>query len=426
MMKKQYFMLAVFMVALFAMTAVSSQAAVSKFARIEVTLINQEPDPVAPGNSFDVRFRIENQGSAPAEDVIVKLVTDFPFSVYEDMPEKNIGTIEGSQTDEIGVREKWKLFVDPKAATGESTIEFWYKAKNSVWTKAGDYTLNIRSTDAFLAINEIKTDKNKIIPGTTTKVSFVLENLADNTLQNIKLNLQTYTETVTATGISVNELPFSPIGSGNEKTIRSLSKGEKSSIDFNLFTDADAENKVYKVPYTLVYQDSSGEDYTREGVVGLMVDSVPELSINIDKNNIYSAGAKGNVEIKIVNKGFSDIKFLDVLLEGNEEFEVLSNPDVYIGKLDSDDYETAEYELMINKDVKEKVVLPLNIEYRDANGQLFQKEMPLEIKLFTGEELKKRQNGQSSPLVPIIVVVVVLVAGFFIWRARSKKSKKKA
>lgn len=405
--------------------AVSVNAQLSKFPQITVTLINQEPDPVSPGSTAKMRFRIENEGSKPAEDTEAKLVLKYPFSFYgEEEETKSLGTIAGNQIDELGVREEWELLVDSGAITGEDIVEFWYRIDKGVWTKAGDYTITIRSRDAVLAINEIRTDRENIIPGTMTMVAFVMENLADNTLSDIKLDLDIYSQVTTTTSVTFIELPFTPIGSGNEKTLKKLAPGESSEIVFNLFTDAEAESKAYKVPYTITYSDASGVNFSREGVLGLLVESTPDLSVNIESTEIYKAGTKGKVEIKLVNKGFSDIKFLDILLTETEDFKIISNPEAYIGELDSDDYETAEYTLMVDKDAEDEVILPLQVEYRDANGKLYTKDIPLTLELFTGAELKQRTNGRGFPWGIIILIIIIAAVAYYIYKRKKNKRKK--
>jgi hypothetical protein len=418
--------LTLMIVAMIAFTVLASSAkAISQFPDIVVSMINQEPDPVSPGNTVDVRFRIENQGSDPAKDMQIKLMLDYPFSLYGTEQEvKSIGTVAGDQTGDIGVREKWKILVDPKAITGDQNIEFWYKMNNGEWTKAGDYAVSIRNDRAVLAINQIKVDQDSITPGTKTRVSFVLENMADSAMRDINLNLGILTEITTSTSTTFRELPFTPIGSSNEKTLKSLAAGESNEIFFDLFTDADAASKVYKVPFTLSFSDASGTNFTSEGIVGLVVDSDPQLGVNIEKTEIYSAGAKGVIEFKLVNKGFSEIKFLDIKLSESKDYEILTNPEVYLGKLDSDDYDTADYTLMVSKSAKDSVTLPLQIEYRDANGHLFSKELPLVLKLYSGAELKQRMNGKSSSGWIFIVIIVLAVAGFFIYRKMKKNRKK--
>ena len=59
----------------------------------QVTLLSQDPDPVEPGQVVEVRFKIENDGPATSEDVIVKVLPKSPFIIYGDVAEKNIGKL---------------------------------------------------------------------------------------------------------------------------------------------------------------------------------------------------------------------------------------------------------------------------------------------------------------------------------------------
>ncbi|MBR9699636.1 hypothetical protein GOV09_04225 [Candidatus Woesearchaeota archaeon] len=391
---------------------------------IVVTLINQEPDPVAPGDVVDLRFRIENKGAEPAEEMWVKVIPKFPASIYSDEEEVYIGTVVGGQRDSLGVREKYRLLVDEAAVAGLNTVEFWYKTKFNSWTRAGQYDIEIRERDAVLAINEITTTPQTITPGSTTKVSFRLENLAESLLKDIKLSLEVYSVFATTTTITTAELPFTPIGSGNEKTLRSIGAREAKDVVFDLFTDADAESKVYKVPYILTYTDEPGNNFTRSGVVGLIVDAEPDLSVSIEDTQILSDGAKGTVSIKFVNKGFSDVKFLNVILKETKEFDVLSNQEVYVGNLDSDDFESAEFDLLVQKGGSGDMTLPLQIDYRDANGQLFEKDIDLILPLYSGKELKKRTDDGGNTFGGILIVLVIVAVGIFVYRKYRKKKKR--
>jgi hypothetical protein len=393
--------------------------------KVLVTMVNQEPDPVAPGNTVDVRFRIENMRSEVLQNVEVKVEEQYPFAIYSGDKIQKIGTLAPKQDDETGVMVKFKLVVDKDAAEGENKVEFVYRANGGAWIKPGDFTIEVRERDAVLAINKIETEKEKMIPGTKNKVSFFLENIANSVLKDIKLTLDVKERLATTTSITYNELPFTPIGSGNEKTVDKIDPGKTEDIIFDLFVDSDAESKVHKVPYILSYSDEAGTNFTRNGYLGLMVDAEPDLSINIDSTTIYSSGTKGTIGIKFVNKGFSDVKFLDIILKETDDFEILSNPEVYIGNLDSDDYEAADYELLVSKDASNEIMLPLKVEYRNANGKLYSNSINLRLQLYSGEKLKQRTDGGGNAFVGVIIVVVIIGAGIWFWRWRKKKKKQK-
>ncbi len=392
--------------------------------RIIVTLINQEPDPVGPGGIIDLRFRIENVGSEPAEDMQIKLEAKYPFSVYwSDEKIKSIGTLAGGQRDETGVREKFRLFVDESAATGKNTVEFWYQIKDGPWIKAGDFAVEIRTRQPVLAITAVKTEPEGIVPGSNANVIFALENMADNTLRNIKIELGLLTSVVTSTGISKSELPFSPIGSGNEKTVSSIAPKKSEDVSFSLFIDADAASQAYKIPYVLHYDDSTGANFTRSGVIGLIVDAKPELSANMEETEIFGAGQKGAVRILFVNKGFGDIRFLDVHLKGSSSYDILSSDQAYIGNLDSDDFESAEFTLLLSNGARDSVMLPLTITYRDANGKEYTRDETLSLPIYSGAALKQRTGSNGNAFTGIIITLAIVGIGIILYRRHQKKKK---
>src|SRR3989338_3713608 len=69
---------------LFAVSVNAAAQSTQKPARtsqIEVTLINQEPDPAEPGNYVDARFKLDNNGSEEARNVEVEILPEYPFSL---------------------------------------------------------------------------------------------------------------------------------------------------------------------------------------------------------------------------------------------------------------------------------------------------------------------------------------------------------
>ena len=65
--------------------SIVSGARIGDSARVEVTLISQEPDPAEPGQVLDVRFKIENLGGGGTEDIVFEIfitphTTDYVFN----------------------------------------------------------------------------------------------------------------------------------------------------------------------------------------------------------------------------------------------------------------------------------------------------------------------------------------------------------
>mgnify|MGYP001565180720 CR=1 FL=1 len=66
--------------------------------QVKVSLQSQTPDPVKPGEIATVKFKVENDGAATADDVIIRIIPQSPFCIYSGAAEKNIGKIRTTKT----------------------------------------------------------------------------------------------------------------------------------------------------------------------------------------------------------------------------------------------------------------------------------------------------------------------------------------
>ena len=207
------------------------------------------------------------------------------------------------------------------------------------------------------------------------------------------------------------------------RAVSSIDPKDSVSVDFDLFVDPDAESKIYKVPLRLQYSDLLRKNYSKTLTVALVVGDEPDLSIYVDSSTIYTAGNTGEITVKIVNKGLTNIKFLNVNLDKASGYRLLSADNVYIGNIDSDDYETVDFKLSVEDTASKSLVLPLSIEYKDANNKNYKSKVNLELPLYTSSEARKLGLVQSSNSSIFIIVIIVAIVGFFgyrIWRKRKK------
>jgi len=389
-----------------------------------VTYMSQDPDPVEPGGYVELKFKVENEGTEAAEDVQVEILPEYPFSL--DAGEgavKSIGIIRGRQTGSDAFIVKFKLKVDKDAVAGDNTIDVRYNSDKTGWIKMEDNIVNVRSQFAILAIDDVKSDPEMIKPGEIAKVTITLENMADALLKDIKINLLLYKATHGTAVVVYEEKPFTPIGSSNEKTLSNLERGKKADIVFNLMADPDAEADVYKIPLTITYVDNTAKNYTiDDSLIGLVIGDTPELVTFIEESTIKSEKTSGDITIKFINKGTGDIKFLYATLSESDKYEITSPEQVYVGNIDSDDYETADYKIYLENSKNGDVKLPLRIEYRDANNNLYKKNLELPLKIISAK-MSGEGNG-GSKVVGFIIIAVIVVAGIFFYKRWKKKKKK--
>ncbi len=415
-MKKIAYLILFIVAAGFAIAAVNTEY-YGKSPKISVSLASQDPDPVEPGKIVELSLKLENQGTL-ADDVEFEIIPEYPFSLLPgEVALRNVGTLGTSQNTDRAVFVKYKLRVDQNAVDGNHEIKVRYKTGAfESWNTIEDLTVKVQSHDAILSVEKIVTTPDIIAPGSKTKLGISLKNYATSMLKDVKVTLEV--------GESGDEgTPFSPLGSTNEKVISVIDAQSTLLLEFDLLADPDAKSKTYKVPLKIQYSDVINKNYSKTNTIALVVGVEPDISVYIDTTSIYSSGSTGDLSIKIVNKGLTDVKFLNVNLEKGQGYRALSPYEVYIGNIDSDDYETADFKINVEKTNEKKIILPLTIEYKDANNQDYAKKMNLELPLYTSSEAKKLGFVESGNKLWIFIVIAAVIIGFFAYR-RWKKRKK--
>ena len=384
-------------------------------AYIVVSLVNQDPDPAEPGQYVDLRFKFENKGQEAAQDIEVELLLEYPFSLDQGVSAiKNIGSLYGRQKGNEGIIVKYHIRVDKDALDGTNEIKLRYRDKGNAWVTLEAFDIDIQTHELILSVKDVASDPKEISPGETASISILLENIANSIIKDIQVKLD------------LAGKPFAPIESSNEKSLLYLKPGENSKLIFNLMAEGNTDAGVYQIPLLANYVDELGTKYARNSTIGLVIGSAPDLSVSIDSTDIYKAGMSGSVSIKFVNKGATDIKFLYAKLNDAEGLIIKNNNEVYVGNIDSDDYETAEFSLFVHSKAKENIILPLSIEYRDSNNKEYSKEINLPLRLYSNKESKQLGLQKGNGFVGVIVIIVIVGAGLFFYTRYKKKIKKKA
>lgn len=407
-MKKQIFLPIMFiLLAGLATAATIRENPIPEGTSVRITIVNQEPDPVEPGSVVDVRFKIENLGSKRADNVTLEVMQEFPFSVYSGDAVKNVGGIYSRQIGDEGVILKYRIKVDKEAVAGESLLKLRYKTENGPWVELDKFYINIKPQDALILIKSIGT-ADQLSPGVVGTVDIKLKNMADFLIKNVKVKL------------NLNSQPFAPIGTTNEQILEFMDPQEETTVSFKLMAEPDAESNVYKIPLELKYLDGLGTSYHVNQTIGLIIGEKPDLLVTLESSTIPTKNKKGEIVIKFVNRGLSNIKFLNVQLKPSNDYVILSSDQFYIGNIDSDDYETSDFTIYAKRESERgKLFIPIKIEYRDANNNEYSKDYNLELKLYSSTEASKLglDGGNNFLATAMTVVIVVLV----LWLYKKKK-----
>jgi hypothetical protein len=321
--------------------------------QIRTTLQSQSPDPVEPGQIVTVKFKIENEAKQTSEDVIVKLLPKFPFKLYGDVAEKNIGKLKAVSTGADAVIVQYKLKIDDLAVEGDTELELevlW--GENGIGYTDDEFVIDIQTHDAILDITSIVSDPKQITPGESSVISISVKNLADSLLKDIKLKLD----------FASADLPLAPYQSSSERRLSILKSGFQDSLQFSVIADPEATPGLYKIPLNISYNDEKGRSFSINDILALTIGEAPKIRPYLKKSTVLQANQAGKVTIEIANAGTSDVKFLELELLPSKDYELVSTSNyIYVGDVDSDDTESEEFDIFINRRVK-TLNLPIKLK----------------------------------------------------------------
>ena len=177
---------------------------------IDITLLSQTPDPVEPGQLVHLRFQIQNNGGQTNSDVVIHLRESYPFTLYGDDADKNIGILRaGTET----VIVEYDLKVDEKASGTRTEVEL--EARYDGVTKLfenDEFQVDIRTQDPILYLKEIIVEPKQIAPGGTGTVDVVVQNVGPELLKNIRIKMQ----------LDNGSMPFAPYQSSSLQILQQL------------------------------------------------------------------------------------------------------------------------------------------------------------------------------------------------------------
>ncbi len=225
--------------------------------------------------------------------------------------------------------------------------------------------IGMMNVASALTINSVSVDT--LLPGQEGSIRLEIENTFDKDVSDVSLILQ------------FNTIPLIPIGS-SEQSIDEIKEDDEERFVFGVKAATDIKPGDYEIPYTLSYE-LEGKEKSRQGSLGIKVRANPDLAFTVTSDNAVE-DQQGRINLKIINKGFSDARFVNVkaLADG---FTFLSDEEVYIGSVDSDDFETATFDVVFN--TKEASFNAL-IEYTDFDNKKITKTLALPLTIYSKEQ----------------------------------------
>jgi hypothetical protein len=380
-----------------------------------VSMVNQEPDPVEPGKYITVRFKIANYGRRDTGMITIGISPEFPFTVVGDGEyEKSIGVLQSRQLGDKSEIVEWKLLVDKDAPEGTNQIVIYYTDSLDSGTTVyrDSFSINVRRSDSFLDVVSIQTEPELVEPGQETTLLIKLKNTADSFVKDVRITL------------GLEDKDITTIGSTNQRAIQKINGNEEVEIRYQILPSSGIPIGIQNIPINIEFKDNLNNLYSRDALFGLKINSPIEYLIYLDETDITQINQKGDISMRVSNPGLDDIRFLTVELKNSPQYRILSAPQVYIGNVESDDYESVNYNIYTKESGDDGVItLRVLMTFRDNYNKKYTVENEVLLQLYSTDAARKYGLAPTPNYTWAVVLLLLVALGFWIYLRRKKKKK---
>src|SRR3989344_1723429 len=208
--------------------------------------------------------------------------------------------------------------------------------------------------------------------------------------------------------------------------ISRIDPGESKNISFRIIASPAAKEGLYEGSLDIDYITHFGTSLINVGdnqkdnyTLGIIIRSTPALFMQLQNSEIYRGNSLGEIGVKLVNKGLSDIQFLSIELEESPDYDIIDESVKYIGDLDSDDFDTANFRINV-KSSKREIILPIKIEYKDSLNKAYETQENLVLQMRSAQEMGVASNVF---LYVVLSIIFILGVGYFLYRRYKKKQR---
>ena len=255
------------------------------------------------------------------------------------------------------------------------------------------------------AVTVTNVNTQELFPGESAPITLTIKNNLDETIKDISLSL------------TLDKTSFITLGS-SEDNVDEIKKGRQTTFEFQIKAPNNIKPGNYNLPYSITYTYNDKLEQ-KQGSFGITVSVKTELSFSAETDqNIINK--KGKVSLKIINNGLGEVRFVSVKLIPIG-FTSLSPNEVYIGTVNSDDFETASFDVIY---ISQNAKLSALVNYRDFDNNLKTEIVDLPINVYTNEQALQLGLVQKSYTWVYILVVLVVIIAWFIYRKIKKKKTK--
>ena len=279
---------------------------------------------------------------------------------------------------------------------GTDTIQYLYKEKNE--------TINLPiKIKPELKISVISIKSEHLNAGTEGYVTLEVKNIGHENGKNAIIKI-----------IRNDMSPVLP--SSGSMYIGDFSINQVISSRFKVSVTSDAEEQTYPIDVLVNYENNEGDQVSSDvETIGLPVGKKIDFGIISDPDTV-SPGQKKVITVRYTNTGGALAYNVQARISAVDPFT--SNDDTaFLGTLAPGETRDAAFEISVDKSATLKeYALDSEVRYRDALDNSMISD-PMKVRIV----VEKEKSLLSNPFVLAGIVAAVILAGFLIYRHKTKQ-----
>lgn len=395
---------------LFVLLLFTTGAAASEYSKINIDLVNYQPDPARSGNILEVRLSVQNIGGLSVDNLSVEFVPKYPFTALSNEASiQNIGVIRGYQGSMISQDVKiikFTIRVEQDVPQGIYNLKFLVRESSQT-----AYQVSFPVDVSSHGIAEIiHIDKNSLIPGELNELRFTINNLGTTPIRNTMFSW-------------VNEEnAILPVNSDNTKYIQMIDIGESAEIVYSVMADSEAIPGLYKLLLTLEFDDSLNGTQELNTFSGIYIGGETDFHVSLNERTteqvIFTVANIGSNQARSVlvhipeqqgwttsgpssriignlNPGDYTIASFNIKEQHNPNKEISENEEVLAKEnLEKNSEKSSTEKTPSNTLVKNKDIVSIAIEYTDTKG--IRQTIEKKVSIGTTQQVTFSRNPSSG------------------------------
>ena len=403
--------------------------------------------------TFDVSFKIRNQGQSIAKRIRASAKSDDPSGVVsrtvsdilvrdlapgeEETVSYKFFTTKGGSTKNYPINIKIEYLDDFTEGKEPKTVEQIVGVFLNNPDNAGDGKDAKKSTPKLI-IDKYEFEPKLPLAGNEFEMNLSFYNTnAKKAVKNIKIDL-TSQDTSKSDSNTAGSSVFTPVDSSNTFYIGRIAPSGKVEKTIKMFVVPDATAKTYNITANFEYEDDENNEYKSSENIGVPV--YQESKLDIDPINYQTNAMVGDnipITANFYNTGKVTLYNFKVTLTADNA--TVNNGTYYIGNFNSGGQDVYEGSIMPNEpgEIKGK----LKFTYEDSTGEVKEKEEDINITVEEAPPVDPNAGPDGMPMPdgamgeapwykkPLFIVPVALVIlgaiGFVVFKKLKNKKKEK-